>query len=141
MKKLILMTGCALLAACGGQDAASPAANNDIAATDANTAAVPAATTLNETSWTFTRDGKEIQESIDASSNYIANAGDEHVDHGTYAMVDGKHCFTSAMTEEGQVCWTAPANTAVGASADITSDKGEQLTVTRKDYVALTMPS
>jgi hypothetical protein len=96
---------------------------------------------LHETTWTFTRDGKQIQESIDASGNYIANAGEEHIDHGSYALVDGKQCFTSAMTDEGQECWTAPANVAVGESVDITSDKGEQLTVTRQEYVPMTMPS
>ncbi len=141
MKKLILITGCALLAACGGQEATTLAADNDVAATDANTAIVPAAMSLNETSWNFTRDGKQFQESIDASGNYIANSGGAHADHGTYAMVDGKHCFTSAMTDEGQVCWTASANTAVGESAEVSSDKGEQMTVTRQEYVALTMPS
>ncbi|MGZ8998346.1 MAG: hypothetical protein ACXW2T_05765, partial [Allosphingosinicella sp.] len=96
---------------------------------------------LAETTWTFTQDGKQIQESIDASGNYIANAGDEHIDHGTYAQVAGKQCFTSAMTNEGQECWTAPAEMEVGASAEITSDKGEKLTVTRQQYVPMTMPS
>lgn len=137
MKKLILLAGVAMLAACGGQEAATTEENVAVPEAEAPAAAM----SLNETSWTFTRDGKAMQESIDATGNYIANSGEEHVDHGTYAMVDGKHCFTSAMTDEGQVCWTAPANTEVGETAEVTSDKGETLTVTRVEYVPMTMPS
>ena len=141
MRALILVAAVAALAGCQ-QQAAEPAEDANVAveanAADAN-AATPAAMSLHETSWTFTMDGKAIQESIDANGNYIANSGDEHVDHGSYVIADGKHCFTSAMTKEGQECWTAPANTEVGESADITSDKGEKLTVTRVAYVPLTM--
>jgi hypothetical protein len=43
------------------------------------------------------------------------------------------------MTKEGPDCWTSPANTEVGESAEITNDKGEKLTVTRVAYVPLTM--
>ena len=69
--------------------------------------ATPAAFQLNETTWTFTdKDGKAVQESIDASGNYIANAGEKHVDHGTSVMKDGKACFTSAMDKQGETCWT-----------------------------------
>lgn len=145
MKRMILVAAIAALAACNDREAA-PVAENNAATTQADAAAtqadaIPAAMSLNETSWTFTREGKEYQESIDASGNYIANSGDEHADHGSYALVDGKHCFTSAMTEEGQVCWTAPANIGVGESVEITSDKGEKLTVTRVEYQPLSMPS
>ena len=137
MKKLFLLAGVAMLAACGGQEAAAPEENVAAAETEAPAAVM----SLNETSWTFTRDGKQIQESIDASGNYIANSGEEHVDHGSYALEDGKQCFTSAMTQEGKVCWAAPANVKVGESVEITSDKGEKLTVTRVEYAPLTMPS
>ncbi|MEO6580372.1 MAG: hypothetical protein ABIN83_04395 [Sphingomicrobium sp.] len=138
MKNLYLIAGVCVLAACGREQAAGPAAEETNVA--ANTAEAPAtAMSLNETTWTYTRKGQQIQESIDANGDYIANAGTKHLDHGKYAMVDGKHCFTSAMTKEGQVCWTTPANTEVGASADITSDKGEKLTVTRQAYVAMSM--
>ena len=85
-----------------------------------------------------TEDGKPMVESIDADGNYIANAGTEHADHGTAVMKDGKACFTSAMNDEGEVCWTNP-NLEVGQSGETTSDKGEKLTVKRIEYVALTM--
>jgi hypothetical protein len=94
---------------------------------------------LNETTWTFTQDDMEIVESIDASGAYIANAGDEHFDHGTYELVDGKQCFTSAMNDEGQVCWVTPSVIEVGESVDITSNQNEQFTVTRHVYTPLTM--
>lgn len=135
MKKLFLFAGVAMLAACNGQQATAPADEVNVAAEATEVMS------LNETTWTLTLDGKDIQESIDASGNYIANAGDEHVDHGSYALVDGKHCFTSAMTDEGQVCWTVPANVEIGESAEVTSDKGETVTVTRQEYVPMTMPS
>jgi hypothetical protein len=138
MRKLCLFAGVAMLAACGQQATAPAAEDANVVAAGAEDAALMS---LHETTWTFTRDGKQIQESIDASGKYIANAGDEHVDHGTYAIVDGKHCFTSAMTDEGQVCWTTPATIEVSESAEITSDKGEQLTVTRQEYVPMTIPS
>ncbi|MEO8619137.1 MAG: hypothetical protein ABI412_07220 [Sphingomicrobium sp.] len=141
MKKLILLGAVAMLAACNTKEA--PPANNAVVADDMNVAADANAVvatagpvmTLLGSSWEFTREGKPIQESIDSNGNYIAVSGAEHIDHGTYAQVDGKQCFTSAMTKEGQICWTAPAQMEVGGSADITSDKGEKLTVKRVAYV------
>ena len=142
MKMLIAFAGAAMLVSCGTRDPVdNVTAEAEAPANTAEAQAPGEVMSLAETSWTFTQDGKEIQESIDASGNYIANAGDEHIDHGTYALVDGKQCFTSAMTDAGQECWTAPARMEIGASAEITSDKGERLTVTRQPYVAMTMPS
>lgn len=93
---------------------------------------------INETSWEFTRDGKPMQESVDAEGNYIINSGTEHIDHGKAVMKDGKACFTSAMTKEPEECWTDP-KVAVGETGETTSDKGEKLTVKRVAYAALTM--
>jgi hypothetical protein len=111
------------------------------AATPATPAAAPATFQLNETSWTFTdKKGTKVQESIDAKGNFIAQTADgKHLDHGTSLMKGDKACFTSAMTKNGEVCWTTKA-VAVGQSMDTTSDKGEKLTVTRVGYVPLTMP-
>lgn len=137
----IVMTSLAVLAlmACSKPAETTADANTSDAnaMADANAVATPAAFQLNETSWEFTnQDGKAIQQSIDASGNYVQSSGAEHVDHGTSAMIDGKACFTSAMTKEGQVCWTT-AETAVGATLDSTSDKGEKLAVKRVAYVAV----
>ncbi len=133
MKKLFVITSVAMLAACG-----SPEAEQETVAV-AEVEAPAEAMSLHETTWTFVQDDKEIMESIDASGNYIANAGNEHFDHGTYVLLDGKQCFTSAMNDEGQMCWTTPANIEVGESVDITSDGNEKLTITRADYKPLTM--
>ena len=70
--------------------------------------AKPAAFQLNKTTWTFTdKKGVKVRESIDVDGNYIANsAAGKHLDHGTSVMKDDKACFTSAMTKDGEVCWT-----------------------------------
>ena len=140
MKKLLLLVGWAALAACGQKQEAAPAENADanLAAAEAP-AATPAAFQLNETTWTFTDDGKAMKESIDANGNYITNSGTEHADHGTAIMKGDKACFTSAMDNEGESCWTTKP-LEIGESYETTSDKGEKLTVTRVAYEALTMP-
>ena len=142
----IVMTSLAVLAlvACGRP---AETANDANATMDANMSmdanatadanmAMPAEFQINETSWEFTDKGKKTTESIDASGNYIAWAGTEHIDHGTAVMKDGKACFTSAMDKEGEVCWTtSPTPTEVGQTFETTSDKGEKLTVTRIAYI------
>ncbi len=109
-------------------------------AAGANAMATPAGFQLNETTWTYTdKNGQPIEESIDASGNYISHSGAKHIDHGKVVMKDDKACFTSAMTKEGEVCWTTKP-TEIGQSFETTSDKGEKLTVTRVAYVPGTMP-
>ena len=140
----IVMTSLAVLALMACNKPAEPA--DDMNAADANVAmdanaadanmATPAAFSINETSWEFTQDGKAQTETIDASGNYVAWAGTEHIDHGTAVMKDGKACFTSAMTKEGEVCWSDP-KVEVGQSGETTSDKGEKLTVKRIAYTAV----
>ena len=127
MKKLILTTVLAIVGAC------SNPTEEDISIAAAEV------TSLNETSWSFVMEGNDIFESIDSQGNYIANAGDTHFDHGTYALIDGSHCFTSAMNDEGQICWETPAYMEVGQSYDLTNDRGDMLTVTREEYQSLSM--
>ena len=97
---------------------------------------------INETSWAYVDHGKKAHESIDADGNYIENAvSGKHVDHGTAVMKDKKACFTSAMTKEGELCWTTPPHAVkIGHSFVTTSDKGRKLRVTRVKYVKLEMP-
>jgi len=104
-------------------------------------AAKHAAFQLNNTSWTYVDHGKKVRESIDADGNYIENAvSGKHVDHGTAVMKGSKACFTSAMTKEGEVCWTTrPVK--IGHSMATKSDKGQKLKVTRIAYVKLSMPT
>ena len=99
-----------------------------------------AAFQLNETTWTFIDHGKKVRESIDADGNYIENAvSGKHIDHGTAVMKDGKACFTSAMTNDGEMCWTTrPVK--VGHSMVTSNGKGRKLKVTRVKYTPLSMP-
>ena len=54
-------------------------------------------------------------------------------------MKDGKACFTSAMTKDGEECWaTHPVK--IGHSMNTTNDKGRKLTVMRVKYVPMSMP-
>lgn len=146
MRTILCIAASVALAGCSQETA--EAENSSVAAeaavaNDANASADAAGTALasiNETTWEFTdpKTKKPIQESIDATGNYIANSGTEHVDHGTAVMKDGKACFTSAMDKEGEVCWTDPM-VAEGQSGQTTNDKGETLTVKRTAYVPLAM--
>ena len=101
-----------------------------------------AAFQLNETSWAYIDHGKKAHETIDADGNYIENAvSGKHIDHGTAVMTGHKACFTSAMTKEGEVCWTTPRSAVkIGHSFVTRSDKGRKLKVTRIAYVKLEMP-
>jgi hypothetical protein len=103
-------------------------------------AAKPASFQLNQTSWTFVDNGTKIRESIDADGNYIQNAASgKHLDHGTAVMKGNKACFTSAMTKEGEVCWTT-SPVRIGQSMHSVSDKGKKLTIKRVSYAKLSMP-
>jgi len=143
----IVMTSLAVLALMACQKTAEPA--NDMNAVEENVAAdenamaanmaMPAGFQINETSWEFTREGKATTESIDANGNYVSWSGDEHIDHGTVAMKDGKACFDSAMDKEGPTCWST-ADTAIGDSFETVSDTGEKLLVKRIAYVAAPTP-
>ena len=97
---------------------------------------------IKETSWSFVEKGKGVRETIDADGNYIANqVSGKHLDHGTAVMKGRKACFTSAMTKEGEVCWTTPHSALkIGHSFVTRSDKGRKLKVTRIAYVKLEMP-
>ena len=140
MRKLMMIAAVVALSACNKNEATAPANDANVAAIEAP-AVTPAAMSLNETTWTFTdKDGKKIEESIDASGNYISTVGAAHEDHGTMVMKDAKACFTSAMTKDGEMCWTM-VDTAIGATTETVSDKGDKLMVTRVAYVAKTMPA
>ena len=142
---IVALTGLALVA-CNKAEAPAETNTAEANVAETTTTATPAApaalASINETTWEFTdpKTKKAMQESIDATGNYITNSGTEHIDHGTAVMKDGKACFTSAMDKEGEVCWTDPM-LAEGQSGETTSDKGEKLTVKRVAYTPMTMPA
>jgi hypothetical protein len=113
-----------------------------LCASSAQLAAKAAPFEIKSTSWAFVDHGQKVRDSIDADGNYIENAvSGKHIDHGTGVMKDGKACFTSAMTKEGEVCWTTPrTEVKIGHSFVTTSDKGRKLKVTRIAYVKLSIP-
>ena len=126
MRTIICLTAALALGAWSGQAGAK--------------AAKSAPFQINETSWAYIDHGKKAHESIDADGNYIENAvSGKHIDHGTAVMKGHKACFTSAMTKDGEECWTTKP-VAIGESMDTTSDKGKKLTVTRVAYEPLTIP-
>ena len=142
MRLTICFTAALALCACSKQQATTPTADNNVAEANVATAATPAAFQINETTWTYTDPMKKVpaQESIDANGNYIENTVDgKHVDHGTAVMKGKKACFTSAMTKEGELCWTT-SPVKIGHSMVAVSDKGRKLKVTRVKYVPLSMP-
>ena len=147
MRLLTLSIAVLALAACQKSETTTTTTNDVTNTTETNVvdanmtnASAPAAalTTLNETTWEFKQNGKDVQESVDATGKFITVSGKEHVDHGTAVMKDGKGCFTSAMTKDGEVCWTDPL-IAEGASGVTVSDKGVNLPIKRTAYVPLTM--
>ncbi len=152
MRLTICLTAALALCACS-KPAEAPAVDNaadanatadlnavDANAVDLNATVTPAAFEIKGTTWTFTRKGDNVKESIDENGNYVANAGAKHIDHGTAVMKGDKACFTSAMDKSGEECWTT-SPTEIGQSFETTSDKGEKLTVTRVAYEAQTIPS
>src|SRR6478672_7984521 len=92
MRMIVLSMAALALAACNKSEPAANTAANDMAASNVAMAndsmtATPAAF-INETSWEYVDpdNKKAVQESIDASGNYVTWAGSEHVDHGTEVM-------------------------------------------------------
>ena len=140
MRMIVLSMAALALAACNKNEPAANTAANDMAASNVAMAndsmtATPAAF-INETSWEYVDpdNKKAVQESIDASGNYVTWAGSEHVDHGTAVMKNGKACFTSAMNNKGEMCWTDP-KWEIGQSGESTNDKGEKLALKRVAYI------
>ena len=102
--------------------------------------AKPAAFQINGTTWTYVDHGVKARELVDAKGNYIENAvSGKHIDHGTAVMKGSKVCFTSAMNNDGEMCWTTKA-IKIGQSMVTTNDKGKKLKVTRVKYVPMSMP-
>ena len=123
MRKHVLLAAAIALAGCSRELEADRTADGAGGLPDRAMAAPTALGSLNETTWEFTISGsnKPVRESIDARGNYIAVSGKEHFDHGTAVVKDGKDCFTSAMNDKGEECWSGPS-LAIGQSGAATSD-------------------
>lgn len=133
MTKAILASLVVLLASC------APEPEKD-AGGSGPPAPAPVMSLVN-TSWEFTAGGKRMALTVDPSGAYVEERDGTHVDHGTYAQVGGKDCFTSAMGDQGVNCWTAIPETPIGGTASATSDKGQKSVFTRVAYRSLNAPS
>lgn len=127
MKKLAIIAGLGLLAACSEPPPSEPAAEETVAAPEA-----PAATTANGsaagTYTVVTADGTTATSVLNADGTYADTAADGTVAEGTWAVVDGKTCFTGKEEGAKPECWTESAPGEDG-SFTATSDSGETVTV------------
>lgn len=126
MRKLVIAASIAVLAAC------SPAPKEEPAAEE-TAAAEPAAVTTANGSVAGTYivtgpDGSEATSVLNADGTYTDTAADGTVTEGTWAVVDGKTCFTGKEEGAKPVCWTEAAPGEDG-SFTATSDTGETVTV------------
>ena len=139
MKKLVLLASCAALVSCADSATENAAPVDDVVVDEA-VVEDTAGNSVMGTSWSFSEDGTAYVETIDDNGAYITETADgEHADHGTAVMKDGKACFTSAMTDEGERCFTVPDH-AIGDTITVVDDNGNSLEVTRTEYAELTMP-
>ena len=116
MKRLALLAGVALLAACGARD---EAAEPEAAATEAAPAEAAAPmTTANGAapgSYDVTNpDGTKSVDTLMADGTYVSrDTADKVTDKGTWTVKDGKTCFTpEGKTEE---CYTESPRAADGS--------------------------
>lgn len=119
MKKLVLFAGIALLAACGEREEAAPLETATTEAMPVDAAPTAAAgTTANGSaagSYDVTRpDGTKTVDTLMADGTFVTrDTSDKVVDKGTWAVKDGKTCFTSEGAAE--VCYTETARAADGS--------------------------
>ena len=93
----------------------------------------PAKFEIASTSYFYDYKGKPMQESVGPDGMYVTHSGATHIDHGTAVMKGSKVCFTSAMTKDGERCWTTHP-TAIGGTMKSVSDKGEMMMIHRVKY-------
>ncbi len=132
MKKFAIIAGFALLAACnqGGKEA--PAAEETTAAATPEAAVMTTANgSLAGTYTVVDAKGTEGTSVLNADGTFADTGADGKTTEGTWAVVDGKTCFTAKGEGEKPECWTEAAPGADGSFA-ATSDSGESVTVKPK---------
>lgn len=125
MKKIVIAAGLVALAAC---NQAEPAPEPTEAATEA---AVPTAANGSPPgAYTATGpDGTVTTTTLNADGTYTdVDADGEVVAEGTWAVVDGKTCFTPTTEGVEAMCYTETAPAADG-SFTATPDEGDPVTV------------
>ncbi|WP_336986377.1 hypothetical protein [Altererythrobacter aquiaggeris] len=125
MKRIAIIAGVSLMAACSPAETEAPAEEAVAEAVVEAPAEESMAGTYNVTS----EDGNGVT-TIAEDGTFTNTVDGEVTDTGTFARVDGKSCFTSS--KEGSVaeCWT-DAEPAADGSWTATSDDGRVVTVVR----------
>jgi hypothetical protein len=128
MRKIILILGPLALAACSGETAEEEAPAPEPVAEE--TAAMTAANGSPAGTYNVTAaDGTMTTSTLNADGTYTDNAADGTVlAEGTWAVVDGKTCFTPTTEGVEPMCYTESAPAADG-SFTATPDEGEPVTV------------
>jgi hypothetical protein len=126
MKKLVIAASVAVLAAC------SPAPTEQATATEAAAPAEAPTVANGSPSGIYiatAADGTEMTSTINADGTYAEAAADgTMIAEGTWAVVDGKTCFTPNGDGAAAECFTETAPAADG-SFSATSDDGQTVTV------------
>ena len=127
MKRLAIIAPLALLAACEARDDAAAPAAEATETMPVDAAATPAAGPTPGSYEVTTADGTKTVDTLMADGTYVSrDAQDKVVDKGTWAVKDGKTCFTpEGKTEE---CYTESTPAADG-SFTATGADGTSVTV------------
>ncbi|HVR89572.1 MAG TPA: hypothetical protein VHG29_00570 [Novosphingobium sp.] len=113
MNKFVIVASFALLASCGSKDEAT----TDATATEAAPASVAAAPVVNATPGSYdvtNSDGTKTVDTLMADGTFVSrDTGGKVVGKGTWAVKDGKTCFTGEGAAEE--CYTESAPAADGS--------------------------
>ena len=115
MKKLILLAGVALLAACGGKsDTATEAAATESAMATAAATVTPVASATPGVYDVTYPDGSKSMDALMDDGTYVSrDPSGKVVDKGAWAIKDGKTCFTPE--GKAEECYTESARAADGS--------------------------
>lgn len=129
MKNIAIVAGFAVLAACSKPAPTEPAAEETAAAPEA--AAAGATTGNGSPAGTYTvvdAEGTTATSVLNADGTFTDTGADGKVTEGTWAVVDGKTCFTEKAEGAKAVCWTESAPGADGSFTAV-NEAGESVTV------------
>lgn len=133
MKKLATIACVAMLAACSPGGGEAPAAEETAAAPEPAAAATSANGSPAGTYTVVLADGTTGTSVLNPDGTFSDTAADGSVTQGTWAVTDGKTCFTPDTEGAKQECWT---ESAPGPDGSFTATSDEGVTVTVKPATA-----
>lgn len=128
MKRFATIVGFAMLAACGSGGADAPVSEETPVAPEA-TGPTVANGSAPGTYTIITPDGAENTSVINADGTFMDTAPDGTTTEGTWAVTDGKTCFTVNTEGAKPECWT---ETAPGQDGSFTATSDDGVTITVK---------